>query len=209
MTSAGNDGTIDELHGAVDRLVHEFAGVYARETVAECVHDSRARLGVQRIKTYEALLAYRYARQRLQAGAVVSGLLPRDVPEVLIVCTHNAGRSQLAAALLEQRAGGRVSVHSAGTLPAPDLHPGVREALAKVGADAADAFPKPLTDEFVAAADVVVTMGCGDACPVVPGRRYVDWDLPDPEGAGPDELRRIRDEVSARVDLLLHELLSA
>ncbi|MCY7365605.1 MAG: heat-shock protein HtpX [Frankiaceae bacterium] len=135
--------------------------------------------------------------------------MPREVPEVLIVCTHNAGRSQLAAALLEQRAGGRVSVRSASTVPAPDLHAGVRETLAEVGADAADAFPKPLTDEFVAAADVVVTMGCGDACPVVPGRRYVDWDLPDPEGAGPDELRRIRDEVSARVDLLLHELLGA
>lgn len=207
--SASSDETVDELHGAVDRLAREFSGVYARETVAECVHDSRARLGVLRIKTYEALLAYRYARERLRAGAVAAGLVPKEVPEVLLVCTHNAGRSQMAAALLEQRAGGRVSVRSAGTLPVSDLHPGVRETLAEVGADAAGAFPKPLTDEFVAAADVVVTMGCGDACPVVPGRRYVDWDLADPEGADPDDLRRIRDDISGRVDLLLHELLGA
>lgn len=206
MTSAGTDGAIDELHGAVDRLAHEFAGVYARETVAECVHDSRDRLGPVRITTYQSLLTYRFARQRLRAGAVVSGLLPREMPEVLLVCTHNAGRSQLAAALLEQRAAGRISVRSAGTAPAADVHPGVREVLAEVGAPH-DGFPKPLTEEFVAAADVVVTMGCGDACPVVPGRRYVDWDLPDPEGADPAELRRIRDLVSERVDLLLHELL--
>lgn len=209
MTSAGTDGNVDELHGAVDRLSREFAGIYARETVAECVHDSHLRLGPLRIKSYEALLAYRYARQRLRASAVVDGRLARDVPEVLFVCTHNAGRSQLAAALLEQQAGGRVSVRSAGTAPAPDLHPGVRDALAEVGADAGDAFPKQLTDEFVAAADVVITMGCGDSCPVLPGRRYVDWDLPDPEHATTEELRGIRDEVARRVTLLLHELLDA
>lgn len=209
MTSAGTDGTVDDLHGAVDRLGREFTGVFSRETVAECVHDSRARLGPLRIRTYEALLAYRFARQRLRAAAVVQGLVPHDVPEVLIVCTHNAGRSQLAAALLEQQAAGRVSVRSAGTDPAQDLHPGIRETLAEVGADAEDAFPKPLTEEFVAAADVVLTMGCGDACPVLPGRRYVDWALPDPDGADPEQLRRIRDEIAERVELLLHELLDA
>jgi len=193
----------------VDRLAHEFAGVYARETVAECVQNSHARLGSLRITSDEALLAYRYARQRLRASAVVDGLLARKVPEVLIVCTHNAGRSQHAAALLEQQAGGGVSVRSAGTAPAQDLHPGVRDALAEVGADEADAFPKQLTEEFVAAADVVITMGCGDACPVLPGRRYVDWDRPDPAHATTEELRDIRDEAARRVTLLLHELLDA
>lgn len=195
------------LRGAVDRLAHEFAGVYARETVARCVHDSHDRLGVPRIRTYEALLSYRFARERLRAGAAGSGLLPRSLPEVLLVCTQNAGRSQLAAALLEQQAGGRVVVRSAGTAPSCDLHPGIRDVLGEVGIDAKDAHPKPLTDEFVAAADVVVTMGCGDSCPVLPGRRYVDWDVADPDGADPEQVRAVRDDLAARVQLLLHELL--
>ena len=200
------------MHAAVDRFAHEFAGVCARATVAECVPDSHARLGSLRLESYEALLTYRYARQRLRAGAVVDGLRARNVPEVLIVCTHNAGRSQLAAALLEHQAGGRGTagtVRSAGTAPAQDLRPGVRDTLAEVGADARDAFPKQLTEELVAAADLVITMGCGDACPVLPGRRYVDWDLPDPAHATTEELRDIRDEVARRVTLLRHELLDA
>lgn len=204
--SAASDGT-GGLAGSVERLVREFRGVYGRETVQACVEDSQRRLGPMRIRSYEALLAYRFARERLKAAAVVEGLVPREAPEVLLVCTHNAGRSQLAAALLDAQAAGRVVVRSAGTSPASEVHPGIRETLAEIGLDATDAYPKPLTDEFVAAADVVVTMGCGDSCPVVPGRRYVDWDLPDPEGADPEQLRRIRDDVAARVMLLLAELL--
>lgn len=205
--SAISDDPGGGFRGEIDRLSHEFAGTFPRETVQACVLDSRDRLGPLRVTSYESLLAYRFARERLKAGAKAAGLLTRPVPEVLLVCTHNAGRSQLAAALLEQRAAGRVVVRSAGTAPAKDLHPGIRDALAEVGIDTEDAYPKPLTEEFIAAADVVVTMGCGDSCPVVPGRRYVDWDLRDPQGADPDEVRAIRDDLSARVDLLLHELL--
>lgn len=205
--SADSDGYLDELHGAVDRLVDEFRGVFSRESVQDCVDDSLARLGPSRVQTYRGLFAYRFARERLRASAVSSGALARSAPEVLLVCTHNAGRSQLAAALLEHQAQGRVVVRSAGTEPAADLHPGVREALAEIGIDASQAFPKPLTDEVVEAADVVVTMGCGDSCPVLPGRRYLDWDLPDPEGMPLEAVRAVRDDIASRVAVLLVELL--
>ena len=128
------------------------------------------------------------------------------VPEVLFVCVHNAGRSQMAAALLERYGRGRVRVRSAGSEPADRIHPVVREAMAEVGIDLSREFPKPLTGEAVEAADVVVTMGCGDACPVFPGKRYLDWDLPDPAGKPLEEVRAIRDEIDRRVRGLLAEL---
>lgn len=134
----------DELHGAVDRLTLEFAEVFSRESIDSCVHDNLARLGPTRVRTYRALFAYRFARERLLASAVASGALPRTVPEVLLVCTHDAGRSQRAAALLDHEAKGRLVVRLAGTDPGPDLHPGVRESLAELGIDASEAFPKPL-----------------------------------------------------------------
>jgi arsenate reductase len=127
-------------------------------------------------------------------------------PEVLFVCVHNAGRSQMAAALLDHHARGRVRVRSAGSTPAKEIHPGVREALAEVGLDVSKEFPKPLTDDALRAADVVVTMGCGDACPVYPGKRYLDWDLPDPAGKPIEEVRPVRDEIERRVKVLLDEL---
>ncbi len=130
----------------------------------------------------------------------------QDPPIVLFVCVRNAGRSQMAAALLRHRAGGRVSVRSAGSDPADDIHPNVRVALAEVGLDLADAVPKRLDDDDVRAADVVVTMGCGDACPVYPGRRYEDWEVDDPAGRSLEETRRIRDEIDARVRDLLARL---
>lgn len=129
------------------------------------------------------------------------------MPVVLFVCTHNAGRSQLAAALLAQAAGDRVLIASAGTAPASAVEPAVLEVLAERGIDASDAFPKPLTEEVVAAADVVITMGCGDACPILSGRRYLDWDLADPMAANIETVRAIRDDIEARVQLLLIELL--
>jgi protein-tyrosine-phosphatase len=128
------------------------------------------------------------------------------VPEVLFVCVHNAGRSQMAAALLERYARGRVRVRSAGSEPAERIHPVVREAMAEIGIDLSREVPKPLTGEAVEAADVVVTMGCGDACPVFPGKRYLDWDLPDPAGERLEEVRAIRDEIDRRVRGLLAEL---
>jgi arsenate reductase (thioredoxin) len=122
------------------------------------------------------------------------------------VCVHNAGRSQMAAALLDHYAQGRVQVRSAGSEPADRINPVVVEAMAELGLDVSQQFPKPLTTDGVRAADVVITMGCGDACPIFPGKRYEDWALDDPAGASLDEVRRIRDDVAARVRRLLDEL---
>jgi arsenate reductase (thioredoxin) len=130
-------------------------------------------------------------------------------PEVLFVCVHNAGRSQMAAGLLAKRAGDRVVVRSAGSAPADEINPAVVEVMREVGVDLSQEFPKPLTTEAVEAADVVITMGCGDACPIFPGKRYLDWDLPDPSGLSIDEVRRIRDEIDRRIRALADELLGA
>jgi protein-tyrosine-phosphatase len=129
-----------------------------------------------------------------------------DVPEVLFVCVHNAGRSQMAAALLDRYAAGRVRVSSAGSEPARSLNPTVVEAMREVGIDISREFPKPLSDEFVRAADVVITMGCGDACPIYPGKRYEDWVVQDPAGQDLETVRRIRDEIDLRVEMLIEEL---
>ena len=132
-----------------------------------------------------------------------------DVPEVLFVCTHNAGRSQMAAALLDHQAAGRVRVTSAGSQPADQLNPAVVQAMAEIGLDISREFPKPLTADKVQAADVVVTMGCGDTCPVYPGKRYEDWDLPDPAGLDLAAVRPIRDDIDRRVRELLTEMVDA
>jgi len=129
-----------------------------------------------------------------------------DVPEVLFVCVHNAGRSQMAAALLDHHANGRVQVRSAGSDPADRLNPAVVAAMAEVGIDLSKEFPKPLNDDLVKAADVVITMGCGDACPVYPGKRYEDWQLQDPAGQPVEVVRGIRDDINAHVQQLLAEL---
>jgi arsenate reductase (thioredoxin) len=129
-----------------------------------------------------------------------------DVPEVLFVCVHNAGRSQMAAALLDHYAQGRVHVRSAGSEPVDTINPAVTEALAEIGLDISREFPKPLTDDVARSSDVLVTMGCGDACPVYPGKRYLDWELDDPAGRSVAEVRRIRDDIDGRVRGLLLEL---
>jgi len=129
-------------------------------------------------------------------------------PEVLFVCVHNAGRSQMAAALLDHHAGGRVHVRSAGSSPGNEINPAVVAAMEEIGLDLAQEFPKPLTDEFVQAADVVITMGCGDACPFYPGKRYLDWELDDPAGKSLAEVRPTRDEIDRRVQQLLDELVA-
>jgi arsenate reductase (thioredoxin) len=131
------------------------------------------------------------------------------VPEVLFVCVHNAGRSQMAAALLDRHAKGRVHVRSAGSDPADQINPAVLAAMAEWGVDLSKAFPKPITDQAVKAADVVITMGCGDACPIHPGKRYEDWELQDPAGQPVEVVRRIRDQIDARVQALLAELVPA
>ena len=132
-----------------------------------------------------------------------------DTPEVLFVCVHNAGRSQMAAALLDHHADGKVVVRSAGSAPADRLNPAVAAAMDEWGIDLSREFPKPLTDEFVRAADVVITMGCGDACPIYPGKRYEDWPLQDPAGQPVEVVRGIRDQIDHRVRQLLAELVPA
>jgi arsenate reductase (thioredoxin) len=129
-----------------------------------------------------------------------------DKPEVLFVCVHNAGRSQMAAGLLHQHANGAVTVRSAGSAPADQVNPAVVQAMEELGIDLSQEFPKPLTDDAVRAADVVITMGCGDACPIYPGKRYLVWELPDPAGEPLDVVRDIRDQIDARVRALLAEL---
>jgi arsenate reductase (thioredoxin) len=131
-----------------------------------------------------------------------------EIPEVLFVCVHNAGRSQMAAAMLDSLAGGRVHVRSAGTAPADEIHANVRRAMDEIGLDVSREFPKPITDEVVRAADVVITMGCGDACPIYPGKRYEDWELEDPAGQPIEKVREIRAAIKTRIQSLLQDLLN-
>jgi arsenate reductase (thioredoxin) len=130
-------------------------------------------------------------------------------PQVLFVCVHNPGRSQMAAALLTRHANGAVDVRSAGSEPADAINPAVRQVMAEIGIDLSAEQPKKLTTDAVEGSDVVITMGCGDACPIFPGKRYLDWELTDPAGKGIDEVRPIRDEIDARVQGLLRELVPA
>jgi arsenate reductase len=133
----------------------------------------------------------------------------KEQPEVLFVCVHNAGRSQMAAGLVKLRSQGRIHVRSAGSAPAEEINPAAVQAMAELGVDLSEEFPKPLTNDAVGAADVVITMGCGDACPIYPGKRYEDWELEDPDGKDLDTVRHIRDEIDQRVQQLIGELLPA
>jgi arsenate reductase len=148
----------------------------------------------------------RPTRQRLEATAKTQGDTVPTTPEVLFVCVHNAGRSQMAAALLDHLAHGRVTVRSAGSAPADTINPAVAAVMDEIGLDLSKEFPKPLTTEAVQAADVVITMGCGDACPIFPGKRYLDWQLDDPAGLPAEQVRPIRDDIDRRVRALLAEL---
>jgi arsenate reductase len=199
------------LASAQSALVDEFAGTFGPETVAACLTDSYERLLPASIEAYLPLLAHRFARERLRAAARdrgSSGPAESRTPMVLFVCTANSGRSQVAAALVAHRSAGLVEVASAGTSPASAVQDEVLTVLAELGIDGADLFPKPLTDEVVAGADVVVTMGCGDSCLVLPGRRYLDWGIADPAGHDLDAVRAIRDDIDARVTELLDGLRS-
>jgi arsenate reductase (thioredoxin) len=138
--------------------------------------------------------------------AQAAGTIQKPAPEVLFVCVQNAGRSQMAAALLDAKSKGRIHVRSAGSAPAGSINAVVKEAMAEQGLDLSKEFPKPMTDDVVRAADVVITMGCGDACPIYPGKRYEDWDVEDPAGKDLEAIRRIRDGIAQRVDRLIAEL---
>jgi len=188
-------------------LSGEFAGIFGPETVERYVLESyTALLRTSTVKAHLASRTSRFAADRLTALAQATGAIDRDVPEILFVCEQNAGRSQMAAALTHQLSGGRVHVRSAGSTPAHELNPAVASVMAEVGLSLDREFPKPLTDDVVQAADVVVTMGCGDACPLYPGKRYHDWNLDDPADLALDDVRRIRDEIARHVRELLSSL---
>ncbi|WP_235272454.1 arsenate-mycothiol transferase ArsC [Microbacterium profundi] len=188
-------------------LAYRFSSTFSPETVASYVAQSYLLLS-QRARVREHLLTMteRYAADRLEALATAQGLLLRDTPEVLFVCVQNAGRSQMAGAFLRHLSGGKVHVRTAGSSPAEAAHPRVAAALLEAGVELWGEFPKPLTDDVVRAADYVITMGCGDACPVFPGRRYMEWDLPDPLELDDAGLRDVRDDIRSRVLDLLAEL---
>ena len=198
------------LHRAAERLARQFVGMVNEETVERVVFESYTALArTAAVQTHLASLAEKFAQDRLIALAQSKGLIVKQVPEVLFVCVQNSGRSQMAAALTRQAAGDQVHVRSAGSQPGERILPEVALVLAEIGLDVTDEFPKPLTDDVVRAADAVVTMGCGDACPLYPGKRYLDWRLDDPAELDLDGVRRVRDEIRDRVEQLLGELTAA
>jgi arsenate reductase len=197
------------LAAVVVALSRHFRGTFSRETIERYVEDTLARWSEARITEHLPILVERFARERLTALGQAEGTVEKVVPEVLFVCEHNAGRSQMAAALLDHHAAGTVHVRSAGSTPGDQINPAVLRAMSELGIDLSKEFPKPLTDEVVRAADVVITMGCGDACPIYPGKRYMDWELEDPAGKTVEQVRPIRDEIDRRVRQLLAELIPA
>jgi arsenate reductase len=207
MPQALDPVTQHHINQAAERLADEFAGIFSQETIARYMAESQELLGEAKLNVFVPVLAHRFARERLRALAQAEGILGKDQPEVLFVCVHNAGRSQMAAGLLKLRSDDRIHVRSAGSTPAEEINPNAIAALQELGVDMTEEFPKPLTDEVVRAADVVITMGCGDACPIYPGKKYEDWELDDPEGQDLETVRRIRDEIDARVQKLIVELL--
>lgn len=195
------------LRSSAMLLQKDFTGTFGTETIElfllSSYEEFAPRLANQ---TYLALFAERFARERLRALARVEGKSEDDRPVVLFLCTHNAGRSQMALGFFREMAGDAAIGWSGGSEPGSAVNPAAVAAMAEVGIDISGEFPKPWTDEIVRAADVVVTMGCGDACPVFPGKRYVDWELTDPAGLSVDDVRPIREEIRGRVQALLGEL---
>jgi arsenate reductase len=197
------------LKSAARTLFGEFEGTFSVETIEQFLATSYEQFAERAtITNFLPLMAERFARQRLHALARVEGRRDDGLPIVLFLCVHNAGRSQMALGWFGHLAGDRATAWSGGSEPASEVNPAVVEAMAEVGIDIIGEYPKPWTEEIVRAADVVVTMGCGDACPIFPGKRYEDWVLDDPAGLGLDAVRSIRDEIGRRVKDLLDGLTS-
>jgi arsenate reductase (thioredoxin) len=199
--------TIDQqlaLKSAAVRLAAQFEGVFGTETVERFLTSSYDQFATRATAVnFLPVMAERFARQRLQALARVEGKADDGLPTVLFLCVHNAGRSQMALGWFEHLAGDRAVAWSGGSEPGNEVNPAAIAAMKEIGIDISAEFPKPWTDEIVQAADVVVTMGCGDACPLFPGKRYEDWVLDDPDGMGVEAVRPIRDEIGRRVRELL------
>ena len=195
------------LRSAATNLHREFEGVFGTETIELFLTSSYDQFAERaRIVTFLPLMAERFARQRLRALAKVEGKATDGLPTVLFLCVHNAGRSQMALGWFNHLAGGRAVAWSGGSEPGKEINPSAVLAMAEVGIDITQEFPKPWTEEIVQAADVVITMGCGDACPLYPGKRYEDWELDDPAGQDVDAVRPIRDDIEQRVRTLLDSL---
>jgi len=195
------------LKTAAKVLKGEFTGIFAVETIELFLQTSYDQFADRaKFTNFLPLMAERFARQRLTALARVEGKHDDGVPIVLFLCVHNAGRSQIALGWFNQLAGDRAVGWSGGSEPGMEINPSAVEAMHEVGINIEKEFPKPWTDEIVRAADVVVTMGCGDACPIYPGKRYEDWELDDPEGLDVASVRPIRDEIGRRVRELLASL---
>jgi protein-tyrosine-phosphatase len=212
MTDIPHRGTpsIDQQHAlrsAAANLRNQFDGVFGTETIEKFLYSSYDQFASRAaVPDFLPLLAERFARQRLTALARVEGKTHDGKPLVLFLCTHNAGRSQIALGYFQKLAAGNAVAWSGGSQPGDQVNPAAIAAMKEVGIDISTEFPKPWTDEVVQAADVVVTMGCGDACPVFPGKRYLDWELDDPRGLGVEQVRPIRDAIETRVRGLLRDL---
>jgi arsenate reductase len=204
------DLSIDQqlaMRTAASNLAREFDGTFGSETIERFLHSSYDEFADRAVVlNYLPLLAERFARQRLRALAKVEGKAGTGTPVVLFLCTHNAGRSQMAMGLFTHLAGDAAIAWSGGSEPETRINQSAVDAMAELGIDISGEYPKPWTDEVVRAADVIVTMGCGDACPVFPGRRYLDWQVDDPAGLDVDTVRPIRDDIERRVRGLLAEL---
>ena len=192
-------------HAAND-LQEEFRGTFGVETIELFLATSLLALQAARIKNFVPLFSERFARQRLRALARVEGKMTSGVPSIVFLCVHNAGRSQMAAGWASELGQDRIEVFSGGSDPASEVNPSAIAAMREVGIDIASEFPKPWTDEVIRAADVIITMGCGDACPIFPDKRYEDWEVADPSGQDLEDVRPIRDDIERRVKALLNQL---
>ncbi len=215
MTTAQSHGwqgdlSLDQrvaLKSAATRLARDFEGVFGVETIERFLHSSYDQfVHGAKINRFLPLIAERFARQRLQALAKVEGHVTDGRPTVLFLCVNNAGRSQMAMGFFHKHAGSSATAWSGGSEPGSEVNPAALAVMAERGIDISGEYPKPWTDEVVQAADVVITMGCGDACPILPGKRYEEWPLDDPAGCDITALRPIRDEIERRVRNLLEEL---
>lgn len=208
-SGTGLRDTTEVLHRISERLAERFAGVFAAETVERYVFESYTALArTAKITTYLPATTEHFASDRLTALARSKGVSASDAPSVLFVCVQNAGRSQMAAALLTMESKGRIQVRSAGSMPAAELDSTVLTVMEEMGLNLGKEYPKPLTDDVVRASDVVITMGCGDSCAIYPGKRYEDWGLSDPADQSVEEVRAIRDEIHERVRALADSLLT-
>jgi arsenate reductase len=200
-------GRATDYDRLVDDLAYTYEGIFSRDSIAQAVANAREALEpTATIKDFLPILVSRFAREQLSAAAQAVGRLIKPVPELLFVCVQNAGRSQMAAALARHLSAGKVHVRSAGSKPADKINPMAVQVLAERGIALTEAYPKPLTNDVVHAADVIVTMGCGDTCPIYPGKRYLDWDVADPNDQPIDRVRDIRDDLQARITALLRDL---